>query len=100
MSTSDGAPRNWMAVEVPLTEELRLEQAVREVGASPDHPKVRDLCCNLMRLNFHQQKLLTSAIGRISELEMVLFLGATTELSDAESFLLMARELCDEFGIG
>lgn len=100
MSSNDDGPRNWMAVEVPLTEELKLERAIREVSAHSDYAKVRDLCCSLMRLNFHQQKLLTSAIGRISELELVLFLGASTELSDAADFVLMARDLCDELGIG
>lgn len=100
MSTSDSRPANWMAYEIPLTEELKLEQAIREVSGHPDMQKVRDLCASLMRSNYHQQQLLANAIGRIGELELVLFLGAQAEPHEAIEFVAMAREICESLGIG
>lgn len=88
-----------MAYELSLGEELKLEHAIREVSAHPDMAKVRDLCASLMRQNYHQQQLLANAIGRISELELVLFLGATAEPDETEAFLAMAREVCSDLGI-
>lgn len=100
MSASESRPANWMAYEISLTEELKLEQAIREVSGHPDTKKVRDLCASLMRSNYHQQQLLANAIGRISELELVLFLGAHAEPDEATAFIAMAREVCESLGIG
>lgn len=99
MSTSDHRPSSWMVYEIPLNEELKLERAIREVAAHPDVSRVRDLCAGLMRQNYHQQQLLSNAIARISELELVVFLGATAEAHESEAFLAMAREVCDSLGI-
>ena len=100
MSDGEGRPSSWMAYEISLTEELKLEQAIREVSSHPDVAKVRDLCASLMRSNYHQQQLLANAIGRISELELVLFLGAQAEADEALDFVAMAREVCESLGIG
>lgn len=100
MTSSDGRPSNWMAYEISLNEELKLESAIREVSAHPDIAKVRDLCAKLMRQNYHQQQLLSKAIGRIGELELVIFLGATAEPHETDAFLAMAREVCESLGIG
>lgn len=89
-----------MAYEIPLYEELKLEQAIREVSGNPDIEKVRTLCASLMRSNYHQQQLLANAVGRIGELELVLFLGAHAEPSEVGAFLSMAREVCKDLGIG
>lgn len=89
-----------MAYEIPLYEELKLEQAIREVSGHPDIEKVRTLCASLMRSNYHQQQLLANAVGRIGELELVLFLGAHAEPSEVGAFLSMAREICEDLGIG
>lgn len=99
MTGDDEKPTSWMAYELPLSEELRLEAAIREVIAHPETDKVRDLCAKLMRQNFHQQQLLKKAIERISHLELVFYLGASGGPEYADSFLAMAREICDEFGI-
>lgn len=100
MSDSEGRPTNWMAYEIPLMEELKLEQAIREVAGHKDMDKVRTLCASLMRSNYHQQQLLANAIGRIAELELVLFLGAHAEPDEALDFIAMAREVCESLGIG
>lgn len=89
-----------MTLEIPLYEELKLEQAIREVSAHPDVEKVRKLCASLMRSNYHQQQLLANAVGRIGELELILFLGAQAEPDEAMDFLAMAREVCESLGIG
>ena len=100
MATSDNKPTSWMAYQPTLNEELRLEQAIREVSGHPDTAKVRDLCASLMRANYHQQQLLSRAVGRISELELVLFLGAHAEPRETDAFMAMAREVCNDLGIG
>jgi hypothetical protein len=100
MSDGESRPTSWMAYSIPLTEELKLEQAIREVSGHPDMDKVRALCASLMRSNYHQQQLLANAVGRIGELELVLFLGAHAEPSEVSAFLSMAREVCEDLGIG
>jgi len=100
MTQDDEKPTSWMVYEIPLSEELRLEHAIREVSAHPDGARVRDLCAKLMRQNYHQQQLLSKAIGRVSQLELILFLGASATEDETEAFLAMAREICDELGIG
>lgn len=100
MSDSEGKTTSWMTLEIPLYEELKLEQAIREVSAHPDVEKVRTLCASLMRSNYHQQQLLANAVGRIGELELILFLGAQAEPDEAMDFLAMAREVCESLGIG
>lgn len=100
MAEEEQKPTSWMVYELPLSEELRLEHAIREVTAHPDVDRVRDLAAKLMRQNFHQQQLLKKAIERISHLELVFYLGASGGPDDTESFLAMAREICDELGIG
>lgn len=100
MATSEDKPSSWMVYEMPLGEELKLEHAIREVSGHPDVERVRDLCAKLMRQNYHQQQLLSNAIARIGQLELVLFLGAYAEPDETEAFIAMAREICEELGIG
>lgn len=100
MATGDELNRNWMAYTLSLSEELRLESAIREVAAHPDNEKVRDLTTSLMRQNFHQQQLLTNAIAYISELEMVMLLGTQEPSELSAAYVDMARELFDEMGLG
>ena len=100
MTESSDKPASWMAYKLPLNEEFRLEHAFHEESAHCDMAKVRDLCASLMRLNYHQQQLLSKAIGRIGELELVLFLGASAEPDETDAFLAMAREVCQDLGIG
>lgn len=99
MSSEDDSYTTWMSYELPLSEELKLEHAIREVSAHHDTQKVRDLCASLMRQNFHQQQLLSKAIGHINQLELVLLLGATAEPHESDVFLAMARQVCDDLGI-
>lgn len=88
-----------MLYEVPLTQELQLENAIRQVAAHDDTKKIRDLCTSLMRQNFHQEQLLRNAIHHISHLEMVLVLGATAAPDEVDSFMAMAREISAEMGL-
>ena len=89
-----------MAVTLSLNDELKLEHSIRQIAQHPEFDKVRDLACALMRQNAHQQMLLEAAIGHIGQLEMALFLGATAGPDEIVDFAAMAREICDEFGIG
>lgn len=100
MTASDEKPSSWMVYEISLNEELKLEHAIREVSAHPDIDRVRKLCAQLMRQNYYQQQLLANAVGRISQLELVVFLGAQAEPCEAEAFFAMAREICEDLGIG
>ena len=88
-----------MHYEIPLTQELQLESTIREIAAHPDKAKVSALCASLIRQNFHQQQLLNKAIYRISELELVAFLGASTSQQELDTFVGIAREICAELGI-
>lgn len=92
-------PKSWMLYEVPLTQELQLETAIRSVAAHEDIEKIRDLCTALMRQNFHQEQLLRNAIHHISQLEIVMVLGATAAPDEFESFMAMAREVSSDLGL-
>lgn len=59
-----------MVVELPLEEQLMLERQVRAVHDQADTDAVAKLCASLIRQNYHQQKLLQQALGRIIELEV------------------------------
>lgn len=99
MGTGSASQSSWMLYEMSLSEELTLESAIREVANHPDVEKLRTLCAALMRQNYHQQRLLSKAIGRVGELEMVIFLGATAEAHEVDTFVEMAREVCASMGI-
>lgn len=88
-----------MLYEISLTEELNLESAIRQVAGHTDMQRVRDLCTALMRQNFHQEQLLRNAIHHISQLELVLVLGATAAPDEVDSFMAMAREVTAELGL-
>ena len=90
---------SWMHYEVPLSQELTLEATIREVVSHPDKAKVSDLCASLIRQNFYQQQLLNKAVQRISELELVAYLGATASEKELDTFTAIAREICNELGI-
>jgi len=92
-------PKSWMNIEVPLSQELQLEQTLREVSQHPDTDKVRALTASLIRQNFYQQQLLNNAIQHISELETLAFLGASSAADDLPFFMKLAQEICDELGI-
>ena len=92
-------PKSWMLYEVPLTQELQLETAIREVAAHEDKEKIRDLCTSLMRQNFHQEQLLRNAIHHISQLELVMVLGATAAPDEVDVFMEMAREVSADLGL-
>lgn len=92
-------PKSWMLYEVPLTQELQLESSIRQIAAHEDSEKVRDLCTALMRQNFHQEQLLRNAIHHISQLEMVMVLGATAAPDEVDIFMAMAREVSADLGL-
>ena len=60
---------DWMVVDQTLEEELEVERSVREVNSCRDEEALKMLCSALVRQNFHQSKLLSQSVGRISELE-------------------------------
>ena len=60
-----------MSVELPLEEQLAIEQQVRAVHDHIDTKEIAELCSSLIRQNYHQQKLLQQAITRIMELEII-----------------------------
>ena len=96
----EAAPRtSWMAYDMPLGEELRLEAQIRDLAGHGDVAKVRELCASLMRQNYHQQQLLSRAVGRIGELEMIVLLGALAEPEETGVFLDMAAQLLEELGV-
>ena len=100
MDSEDPNKKSWMAVELSLNDELKLEHSIRQISQHSEIDKVRKLACSLMRQNAHQQMLLEAAIGHIGHLEMALFLGATAGPDEIMDFSAMARDICDEFGIG
>lgn len=65
-----GAEWEWMAVELPLEEQLMVERQVRAIQENADAKEIAALCGTLIRQSHHQQKLLQQAIGRIIELEV------------------------------
>jgi len=96
---ADQPTSSWMNIDIPLSKELQLEQTLREVSQHPDTDKVRALTASLIRQNFYQQQLLSSAIQHISELETVVFLGASSAGDELPFFMKLAQEICDELGI-
>jgi hypothetical protein len=60
-----------MVVDLPLEEQLMLEQQVRAVHDQADTEAITKLCGTLIRQNHHQQRLLQQALKRIIELEIV-----------------------------
>ena len=60
-----------MVVQLPLEEQLMLEQQVRAVHDHTDTKAIAKLCGTLIRQNHHQQRLLQQALKRIIELEIV-----------------------------
>lgn len=91
--------QSWMSYELSLSEELKIEASIRDIHRHPDHEQVRDICASLVRQNYHYQQLLSRAVGRVSELELIMLLGATAEPENTEVFLSMARGVCQDLGI-
>tara|TARA_B100000035_G_scaffold225893_1_gene194356 strand:+ start:232 stop:447 length:216 start_codon:yes stop_codon:yes gene_type:complete len=60
---------DWMVVNQSLEEELELEKNVRDVQDCTDQDALKTLCVCLVRTNWHQAKLLSQAVGHISELD-------------------------------
>jgi len=59
----------WMIAEQSLYEELRMERSIRSVYNTQDLEEVQGLCAALVRQNWHQRKLLSQAVSRISEMD-------------------------------
>ena len=60
---------DWMVVSQTLEEELEVERSVREVNSCNDEEALKMLCSALVRQSWHQGKLLSQAVTRISELD-------------------------------
>lgn len=100
MESDSPATKSWMQIDIPLSQELQLEATIREVSGHRDMQKVRDLCASLIRQNFYQQRLLSSAISHISELEALIYIGSQTSDEDMRLFVQIAHDICNELGIG
>ena len=61
---------DWMIVDLPLEEQLTVEQQVRAAKDCQDVDEIRELCGALLRQTTLQKTLLRQAVGRIAELEM------------------------------
>ena len=59
----------WMIAEQTLHEELMMERSVRSIYNTEDMEEVQGLCAALVRQNWHQRKLLSQAVTRISEMD-------------------------------
>ena len=62
----------WMSSSLTLTEELELEKMVRVIEKYEDLRELQNLAVALTRQNWHQNKLLKGAVGRIAELDTLL----------------------------
>ena len=60
---------DWMDVNQTYEEELEVERSVREVNKCDDEEALKMLCSALVRQSWHQGKLLSQAVTRISELD-------------------------------
>tara|TARA_Y100000015_G_C2373100_1_gene81087 strand:+ start:653 stop:868 length:216 start_codon:yes stop_codon:yes gene_type:complete len=60
---------DWMVVNQTYEEELEVERSVREVNKCDDEEALKMLCSALVRQSWHQGKLLSQAVTRISELD-------------------------------
>ena len=59
----------WMIAEQTLHEELMMERSVRSIYNTEDMEEAQGLCAALVRQNWHQRKLLSQAVTRISEMD-------------------------------
>ena len=60
---------DWMIVDLPLEEQLTVEQQIRAAQNCEDVDEVRELCGQLLRSATLQKTLLRQAVTRIAELE-------------------------------
>ena len=60
---------DWMIVDLPLEEQLTVEQQIRAAKNCEDVDEVRELCGQLLRSATMQKTLLRQAVSRIAELE-------------------------------
>lgn len=74
-----------MVVELPLEEQLMVEKQVRAVYDCDDTESVNQLCASLIRQTHHQQRLLSQALGRIIELEIIEECQGESEPAKAKS---------------
>ena len=59
----------WMIARQSLEDELAMERSVRSIYNTKDIEEVQGLCAALVRQNWHQRKLLSQAVNRISEMD-------------------------------
>jgi len=60
---------DWMVISLTLEEELQQETCVREIQGCRDYDKLKELCINLMKQNWHQGKLLRQAVHHIASID-------------------------------
>jgi len=60
---------DWMIVEKTLEEELQLERTVREIRNCEDTKVLSELCVAMALQGWHQQKLLSQAVGHIASFD-------------------------------
>ena len=71
---------DWMVVNLSLEDELQLEREARAILYHDDHDQIAKLCFQLVKQTHYQQKLLSQAVGRITELEAESFLHESFEV--------------------
>lgn len=71
---------DWMVVNLSLEDELQLEREARAILHHDDPEDIARLCFQLVKQTHYQQKLLSQAVGRITELEAEGFLRESLEV--------------------
>jgi hypothetical protein len=61
---------DWMAAELPLEEQLTVENQIRAISEQCDTETIKDLCKSLLQQNHHYALLLRNATKHIIELEL------------------------------
>lgn len=61
---------DWMAEELPLEEQLTVENQIRAICDQCDTDTIKDLCKTLIQQNHHYALLIRNATKRIMELEL------------------------------
>jgi len=60
---------DWMVVELPLEEQLTIENQIRAICNECDINTIKDLCKSLIQQNHHYALLIRNATNHIIELE-------------------------------
>jgi hypothetical protein len=74
---------DWMVVNLSLEDELQLERQARAILNHDDSDEIAKLCFQLVKQTHYQQKLLSQAVGRITELETESFLAEGFEVKQS-----------------